>query len=136
MLAHPCRLAGSATLTGVSQTLKPSTASSEITWPSVAAPEDFQSRSFTREEVDELRENPPAWLVELRRNGPFPRDVIASKLGISNSGLARGGITEPLDADQVGELLADPPAWLEHERTVHRRVVAENERLKAERSGH
>ena len=136
MLAHPCRLAGSATLTGVSQTLKPSTAAQKLGILLSAAPEDFQSRSFTREEVDELRDDPPAWLVELRRNGPFPRDVIAARLGISNSGLARGGITEPLDADQVGELLADPPAWLEHERTVHRRVVAETERLRAERSGH
>ncbi|GAA1394981.1 DUF5997 family protein [Luteococcus peritonei] len=117
----------------MSQTLKPSTAAQKLGILLSAAPEDFQSGSFTREEVDELRENPPAWLVELRKNGPFPRDVIAAKLGISNSGLARGGITEPLDTDQVGELLASPPEWLEHERSVHRKVVAENERLKAEK---
>ncbi|GAB3623474.1 DUF5997 family protein [Mariniluteicoccus endophyticus] len=117
----------------MSQTLKPSTAAQKLGILLSAAPEDFQSRSFTRDDLDALRENPPAWLVDLRRNGPFPREVTAQKLGVSNSGLARGGITEPLNADQVGELLADPPAWLEREREVHRKVVAENERLKEQR---
>ncbi|MEL4504893.1 DUF5997 family protein [Luteococcus sp. H138] len=115
----------------MSQNLKPSTAAQKLGILLSAAPEDFQQKTFTRDELDALRENPPAWLVELRKNGPFPRDVIAQKLGVSNSGLARGGITEPLDADQVGELLADPPSWLEHERRVHRQVVAEAERQKA-----
>ncbi|WP_420174377.1 DUF5997 family protein [Luteococcus sp. OSA5] len=118
----------------MSQILKPSTAAQKLGILLSAAPEDFQQASFTREDLDALRADPPAWLVELRKNGPFPRDVVAQKLGVSNSGLARGGITEPLDAEQVGELLADPPAWLEHERSVHRQVVAENERLKQERS--
>lgn len=90
--------------------------------------------AISRQELDELRADPPAWLVDLRRNGPFPREVMAQKLGVSNSGLLRGGITEPLNADQIGELLADPPAWLEHERSVQRRVIAENERLKAEKA--
>ena len=51
-------------------------------------------------------------------------------MGISRSGKARGGVTDALDADQIGALIADPPAWLEHERTVHREVLAEEARLK------
>ena len=69
--------------------------------------------------------------TELRRNGPFPREVVAQKLGISRSGLARGGITEALDAEQIGALIADPPAWLGRERGIYREVIAEKERLKA-----
>lgn len=118
----------------VSQTLKPLTAAQKLGILLAAAPEDFQQTPITRAELDELRENPPQWLVELRRNGPFPRDVMAAKLGISKSGLARGGVTEPLDADEIGALLADPPAWLQHEREVHRDVLAEAERLKAQAS--
>lgn len=114
--------------------MKPSTAAQKLGILLSAAPQDFQDNPITRDELDALREEPPAWLVELRKNGPFPRDVIAAKLGVSNSGLTRGGLTEPLNADQVGELLADPPAWLQHERSVHRQVLAENERLKAEKA--
>lgn len=80
--------------------------------------------------MDALRADPPEWLTKLRRNGPFPRDVVAQKLGVSKSGLARAGLTDPLDADDIGALLSDPPAWLEHERSVHRDVIAEAERLK------
>lgn len=110
--------------------MKPATAASKLGILLGAAPEDFQSKPTTRAELDALRADPPAWLVDLRRNGPFPRDVVAAKLGVSKSGLARGGLTEPLDAEQIGELLADPPAWLVHEREVHREVVAEKERLR------
>lgn len=108
--------------------MKPSTAAQKLGILLTAAPEEFQSTPITREQLDELRANPPAWLVELRRNGPFPRQVSAQKLGISNSGLARGGVTSPLDADDIGRLLADPPQWLQHEREVHREVVAEAQR--------
>lgn len=121
------------TLKDVSQNLKSSTAAKKLGILLVAAPAEFKEKTFTRDELDELRANPPAWLQELLRNGPFPREVSASKLGISRSGLARGGITEPLNSDQIGELLANPPAWLEHERVVHRKVVAENQRLKQEK---
>ena len=52
-----------------------------------------------------------------------------------SSGLRRSGVTEPLNADQVGELLTDPPEWLVHERQVHRKVIAENARLKEQQKG-
>jgi hypothetical protein len=69
----------------------------------------------------------------LRRNGPFPRDVVAQKLGVSRSGLARGGIEQALNAEQIGALIADPPGWLMHERNSYKDVIAERERLKAHR---
>lgn len=117
----------------MSQTLKPSTAAQKLGILVTAAPEDFQNTPITRAQLDALRADPPSWLVDLRRNGPFPREVTAAKLGISHSGLRRGGITEPLNADQVGELLSDPPEWLLHERVVHRQVIAENARLKEQK---
>ena len=110
--------------------MKPSTAASKLGIYLPAAPEEFQNSQITRAELDALRADPPEWLIELRRNGPFPKEVTAQKLGISRSGLVRGGITEALTADKVGELLADPPYWLLRERDTHREVMAEKQRLK------
>lgn len=115
--------------------MKPATAAAKLGILLSAAPEEFRTTPISRAELDALRADPPAWLVDLRRNGPFPRDVVARKLGVSNSGLARGGITEPLDADQIGALIADPPDWLQQERETHRGVIAENERIRAQRRG-
>ncbi|AQP45365.1 DUF5997 family protein [Tessaracoccus flavus] len=117
----------------MSQTLKPATAAAKLGIYLPAAPEEFRTASLTRDELDELRDNPPAWLIELRRNGPFPRDVVAQKLGVSRSGLARAGVTEALTADEIGELLADPPDWLVRERETHQKVLKEEARLRQER---
>ncbi len=117
----------------VSQTLKPLTAASKLGVHLPATPQDFQSASLTREEVEQLRADPPAWLVELRKNGPFPRDVVAQKLGISRAGLARNGASDSLDAEQIGVLLADPPPWLLKERRTYAETVAEKERAKDHR---
>ncbi len=115
----------------MSQTMKPITAAAKLGIYLPAAPEEFRNSPITREELDALRANPPQWLVDLRRNGPFPRDVVAQKLGVSRSGLARAGVTEALTADEIGALLADPPEWLEHERATHRDVQAEKARQKS-----
>ncbi|MBC7763289.1 MAG: hypothetical protein H7201_16180, partial [Candidatus Saccharibacteria bacterium] len=74
---------------------------------------------------------PPEWLVELRKTGPHPRPVVAHKLGVSNAGLARGEITEPLTTDEISELLQKPPTWLVRERSTHAEVNEENARVKA-----
>ena len=108
--------------------MKPVTAAAKLGIYLPAAPEQFRTSPITRSQLDELRADPPEWLLELRRTGPFPREVIAQKLGVSRSGLVRAGVTEPLDADQVGELLASPPQWLVHERESYRDVVAEKAR--------
>jgi len=88
-----------------------------------AAPEDFQNGRFTRADLDELEKNPPAWLEDLRQNGPHPRAIVASRLGVSISGLARGGIDEPLTTQQINDLRNESPDWL-----IHERAVAENVR--------
>ena len=114
--------------------MKPQTAANKLGIHLPAAPEEFQQSSLTRADLDALRADPPAWLVELRRTGPFPRDVVAQKLGISRSGLARGDVGDALDADQIGELLAAPPPWLLKERRVQAEVIAEKERVRNQRS--
>lgn len=111
--------------------MKPITAAAKLGIYLPAAPEEFQSTPITREELDDLRNDPPEWLVELRRNGPFPRDVVAQKLGVSKSGLARGGLTEALTHDEIGKLLANPPGWLVDERETHRKVLEEEARLRS-----
>lgn len=112
--------------------MKPATAASKLGVYLPATPEEFQRSMITRAELDQLRADPPAWLSQLRRNGPFPRDIVAQKLGVSRSGLARAGVVEALDADQIGTLIADPPDWLVHERETYRKVAAEKARLKAQ----
>ncbi len=113
--------------------MKPITAARKLGIHLPAAPEEFQSSPLTRAELDALRADPPAWLADLRRNGPFPREVSAAKLGVSRSGLIRGGVTEALTADQIGELIANPPRWLQVERDIHQAVIAEQEQRKADR---
>lgn len=114
----------------MSQTMKPATAAAKLGIYLPAAPEEFRNSPITRDELDALRENPPGWLADLLRNGPFPRDVVAQKLGVSRSGLARAGVTEALTADEIGELIAAPPEWLGAERETHRKVLAEKARAK------
>lgn len=95
-----------------------------------ATPQEFQDGEVSRDELNELQRNPPQWLVELRRDGPHPRNVIAARLRVSNSGLARGGITDPLTTAQIADLIADPPAWLVSERETYAEVRREERRLK------
>lgn len=110
--------------------MKPVTAAAKLGIYLPAAPEQFRTTPITRAELDALRADPPQWLIDLRHTGPFPRDVVAQKLGVSRSGLARAGITEPLDADQIGALIADPPEWLVRERESYQEVIAEKARPK------
>lgn len=111
--------------------MKPLTAANKLGIYLPAAPEDFQNSSISRGELDALRADPPAWLTELQKNGPFPKDVIARKLGVSIAGLARAGVTEALTTDRIDALLADQPDWLVKERRTQDEVRAEAERIKA-----
>lgn len=113
------------------QTMKAATAAKKLGIYLPAAPAEFQEREITRTELDELTATPPEWLATLRAEGPHPRDVVAHKLGISNSGLARGGVTEALTTAQIKALLEEPPAWLVTERATQAAVHAENARVKA-----
>lgn len=110
--------------------MKAATAAKKIGIYLPAAPDDFREREISSTELDELTANPPEWLRTLRADGPHPRDVVAHKLGISNSGLARGGVTEALTTAEIKALLQDPPQWLVAERATHASVNAENARVK------
>lgn len=109
--------------------MKPSTAALKLDVYLPATPQEFQDGMVSREELDEMQRNPPQWLADLRRDGPHPRNVVAARLRVSNSGLARGGITEPLTTAQIAALAADPPAWLTRERETHAENKREERRL-------
>lgn len=116
-------------MTKNSQSMKPATAAKKLGVHLPATPEEFRESPVTREELNALISEPPAWLLELRRNGPYPRAEVARKLGVSNSGLARAGISEGLTADEITALLNEMPEWLVRERATQAEVRAENARL-------
>lgn len=111
------------------QTMKAETAAKKLGIHLPAAPADFQEKSVTRDEFNELLATPPAWLTELRATGPHPRPVVAGKLGVSISGLARGGVTDALTSAEILALLQAPPAWLVQERSTQAEVRTEKERV-------
>ncbi|GAA4012910.1 DUF5997 family protein [Allokutzneria multivorans] len=110
--------------------MKPSTAAKKLEVYLEATPAEFQEGVVSRDELNALQADPPQWLRDLRRNGPFPRQILALKLGVSISGLARGGITEALTSDQVEEIKAACPDWLRRERAVQVETLKEAARLK------
>jgi hypothetical protein len=112
------------------QTMKSATAAKKLGVYLPATPAEFQEGAVSRAQLDELQANPPEWLRELRRDGPHPRPVVAAKLGVSISGLARGGITEALTTEQIEALKQDRPEWLEKERATQAEVRKETARLK------
>ncbi|ARH89604.1 MULTISPECIES: DUF5997 family protein [Streptomyces] len=116
------------------QTMKPATAAKKLGVYLEATPAEFQEGVVSRSELNALQADPPEWLRELRRNGPHPRPVVAAKLGISISGLARGGITEPLTTEQIDALKDEGPEWLERERATQAEVRKEAQRLKEKKA--
>ncbi|HEX6364507.1 MAG TPA: DUF5997 family protein [Agromyces sp.] len=109
--------------------MKPETAAKKLGILLDAAPEEFRDGVVTRDELSALQSDPPEWLQVLRREGPHPRSVVAAKLGISNSGLTRGGVTDPLTTTEIKALLAAPPQWLVQERATQAAVRAEKVRI-------
>ncbi|MDX2731643.1 MULTISPECIES: DUF5997 family protein [Streptomyces] len=112
------------------QTMKPATAAKKLGVYLEATPAEFQEGVVSRSELNELQADPPEWLQELRRNGPHPRPVVAAKLGISISGLARGGITDALTTEQIEALKQELPEWLQKERATQAEVRKEAVRIK------
>ncbi|MEU8519995.1 DUF5997 family protein [Streptomyces sp. NBC_01216] len=112
------------------QTMKPATAAKKLGVYLEATPAEFREGVVSRTELNRLQADPPAWLVELRRNGPHPRPVVASKLGVSIAGLARGGVTEPLTTEQIDALKTEDPEWLRKERATQAEVRKETVRIK------
>ncbi|MDX3058563.1 hypothetical protein B046DRAFT_05664 [Streptomyces sp. LamerLS-316] len=112
------------------QTMKPATAAKKLGVYLEATPAEFQEGVVSRAELNALQTDPPEWLQELRRNGPHPRPVVASKLGVSIAGLARGGVTEPLTTEQIDALKQESPEWLQKERATQADVRKEAARIK------
>ncbi|MCU1573549.1 MAG: hypothetical protein JWO93_1631 [Micrococcaceae bacterium] len=113
--------------------MKPATAAKKLGIYLPAAPAEFQENALTREEFKNLQDNPPAWLVELRRNGPHPRPEVARKLNVSIGGLTRAGVSEALTSAEITALLQAPPEWLVTERSTHAKA-REEAKLAKERS--
>jgi hypothetical protein len=113
------------------QTMKPATAAKKLGVYLEATPAEFRDGVVSRDELNALQADPPEWLRELRRNGPHPRQVVAARLRVSISGLARAGVTEALTTAQIDELKASSPDWLQRERTIQSEVRNEANRLKA-----
>ncbi|MEU2792191.1 DUF5997 family protein [Streptomyces sp. NPDC007100] len=112
------------------QTMKPATAAKKLGVYLEATPAEFQEGVVSRAELNALQTDPPEWLRELRQNGPHPRPVVAAKLGVSISGLARGGVTEALTTEQIDALKAESPEWLQKERATQAEVRKETVRIK------
>jgi len=114
--------------------MKPATAAKKLGIYLEAAPAEFRDGVVSREELDALQADPPQWLRELRANGPHPRPVVADRLGVSISGLARAEITEPLTTAQIAAIKDEQPEWLRRERNIRAEAQREEARLKAGRS--
>ncbi|MEU4291988.1 DUF5997 family protein [Kribbella sp. NPDC026596] len=112
------------------QTMKPATAAKKLDVYLQATPEEFQAGMVSRDELNALQSDPPEWLRELRRTGPHPRSVVAARLGVSISGLARAGITEALTTDEIEEIRTENPDWLERERATEAEVRRQEAELK------
>jgi hypothetical protein len=115
--------------------MKPATAAKKLGVHPDATPEEFRAGVISRDELNALQADPPEWLRELRRNGPHPRQVIADRLGVSISGLARAEITEALTTAQIAALKEEQPEWLRRERNIRAEAQRAEARLRAERAG-
>ncbi|MBP1158400.1 DUF5997 family protein [Rhodococcus sp. PvR099] len=116
------------------QTMKPATAAKKLDVYLEATPAEFRDGVVTRDELAELRTNPPQWLIDLRADGPHPKSVVADKLGVSIAGLARGGVEEALTTAQIEALLADQPDWLQAERKSLVEVRKDEKRIKEQQA--
>jgi hypothetical protein len=101
------------------QMLSPATAAKKLNIFLPAAPDNFRTTPISRTQLNELQENPPEWLATLRREGPHPRDEVSRRLGVSNSALARAGVSDSMTTAEIHALLDELPDWLVDEREKH-----------------
>lgn len=113
--------------------MKPATAAKKLGIYLPATPHQFQDSTISRAEFNNLQNNPPQWLQDLRANGPHPRPEVAHKLNVSIGGLSRGGVDEPLTTSDIAALLENPPQWLVEERANMAQVRAEETRAREAR---
>ncbi len=110
--------------------MKPATAAKKLGVYLDATPAEFQEGVVSRDELNALQADPPDWLRDLRRDGPHPRPVVAARLGVSISGLARAGITDALTTADINQLRSDNPDWLQREREIRAETRMEEQRLR------
>ena len=113
------------------QSMKPATAAKKLDVFLPATPPAFQESAITRAELAALQADPPQWLTDLRKHGPHPKNLVAAKLGVSISGLARGGIEDALTTEQIDAIIAENPEWLATERASYQVVLREERRVKS-----
>jgi hypothetical protein len=101
------------------QLLSPKTAAEKLGVFLLATPDEFRAAPISRDAVQALQADPPEWLTTLRREGPHPRNEVSSRLGISNSALARAGVSDSMTTAEIRALLAERPEWLVVEREKH-----------------
>jgi hypothetical protein len=101
------------------QLLSPKTAAEKLGVFLPATPEEFRAAPIARDALNALQSDPPEWLTTLRREGPHPRNEVSSRLGISNSALARAGVSDSMTTAEIRALLAERPEWLVAEREKH-----------------
>ena len=116
------------------QSMKPTTAAKKLDVYLQATPAEFQENPITRAELAALQADPPEWLKDLRKHGPHPKNLVAAKLGVSISGLTRGGVEGALTTEQIDQLLEEKPPWLIAERESYQEVLREQRRVKALRA--
>jgi hypothetical protein len=98
------------------QLLSPKTAAAKLGVYLPATPEEFRAAPISREALQEIQQNPPEWLSTLRREGPHPRSEVSRRLGVSNSALARAGVSDSMTTAEIRALLDERPEWLVEER--------------------
>lgn len=101
------------------QMLSPATAANKLGLYLPATPEEFRAQPISRTDFNEIQANPPEWLTTLRREGPHPRDEVSRRLGVTNSALARAGVSDHMTTTEIHALLDDRPEWLIAEREKH-----------------
>lgn len=98
------------------QLLKPATAAQKLGVHLPATPEEFRAAPISRTALQALQDDPPEWLSTLRREGPHPRSEVSRRLGVSNSALARAGVSDSMTSAEIRALLDERPEWLVAER--------------------
>jgi len=101
------------------QLLSPATAAKKLGVYLPATPDEFRAAPISRTALQALNDSPPGWLTTLRREGPHPRDEVSRRLGVSNSALVRGGVSDHLTTAEIKALLDERPEWLVAEREKH-----------------
>ena len=101
------------------QLLSPATAAKKLGVYLPATPDEFRAAPISRTDLQQLQDAPPEWLTTLRREGPHPRDEVSRRLGVTNSALARAGVSDHMTTAEIRALLDEWPEWLVVEREKH-----------------